>query len=186
MTVDEFAFPTRHSLRMSKSSGRVVHTSRRGTSPSLFAELIQEVEHGRVGPMQVLDHEHGRSLRRFGGQEPGPRREGLFAVRAEPAFRLDQAEQWSQPGAQPAGLVLSRFDSLDAIGQLVRGLYAIVGPHDSRRRAHDLFEGRERDRFAVREAPASVPCVSGLFAVTCSCRSATSRVLPIPASRRRS
>ena len=46
----------------------------------------------------------------FGGQEPGPRREGLFAVRAEPRSSAStRPKQWSQPSAQPAGLVLSRF-----------------------------------------------------------------------------
>ena len=71
----------------------------------VLAQLIQEVQHGRVRPVEILDHEHGRRLRGLGGQERRPRGERLLAVGRRRAFGVDQAEQRREPGAQPVDVL---------------------------------------------------------------------------------
>ena len=58
--VSALIFPPAQPGRRSRSSGRAVTTTRRGTCRDPVDEPFYLVEQRVVGPVQVFDHEHGR------------------------------------------------------------------------------------------------------------------------------
>ena len=77
--VSAFRLPPPQPGRRSSSSGRAVATTSSGTSVDPVDELVDEVEQLVVGPVQVLEHEHGRALLRERLDEAAPRGEALVA-----------------------------------------------------------------------------------------------------------
>ncbi len=123
----------------------------------VFAELIEEVQHGRVRPVEILDHEHGRSLCRLGGQERRPRGERLLAVGRRRALGVDQAQQRREPGAQPVDVLRAERERTEMRLELGGRFLPVVGALHAGRLADHLFQRRERDRLAVGEAASAVP-----------------------------
>ena len=115
---------------------------------------LDEVEQTGVGPVQVLEDQHGRATVGHPLDVPAPRTEQLFTV----AHRgRGEAQQVAQPRFHPAPLVL--------VGNKVRERSREPGPrgvrvvavHDLGASANHLRERVERDAFAVRRAAALVP-----------------------------
>ena len=129
-------------------SGRADDQQRDALGP--VGEVLQEREHRLVGPVQVLEHEHGGVLLGDVLQEPSPGREQLLALGG--GGRLDP-EQRQQPLAEPRALGPLGQDELE----LATGRCGAVGLQDPGVRLQDLPERPERDPFPVRQAPALAP-----------------------------
>ena len=76
-----FRSPAAQAACVSYSSGRAVHTMSSGTPCAQSARCSTNVEHRRVGPVDVLDHEHRMDLLRHRLDEPAPGRERLLLRR---------------------------------------------------------------------------------------------------------
>ena len=113
-------------------------------------EVLEEREHRVVGPVQVLEHEHGRVPLGDVLEEPSPRGEQLLAFGG--GGRLDP-EQRQQPLAEPGALVPLGEHRLElALRDVGR-----VGLQDPGVGLHDLPERPERDALPVREASTLAP-----------------------------
>ena len=116
--------------------------------------VVDEVEHARVGPVEVLEEQRDRAVAGDSLEVRPPR--GEHPLRA--AFgRITDPEQGEEGGFDPAGLVLVGDEALDRGGDLrSRGLLVIgfeqVGPG-----ADHLAEGPEGKPLPVRRGAAFVP-----------------------------
>ena len=110
-----------------------------------IGQVLQEVQHRVVGPVQVLEDEHGRTVLRDLLEEPPPRGEQLLAFGR--GRRLD-TQQREQPLAEPRLLGAVGQDRVELALRDVRR----VGLEDARVRLHDLPERPERDALAVGHA----------------------------------
>ena len=93
---DHVGAPARASTsdgRMSRSSGRAAPTTSSGTSRAPLDEVLDEVEQQRLGPVDVVDHEHDRTGR---GRAPASRRRTAQKVSSGEAGRAG-AEQAAAP-----------------------------------------------------------------------------------------
>ena len=117
-------------------------------------QVLDEVEQRSVGPLHVLEDEHGRHLV---GQPLVEEPPGAEEVLALPLSVLLEAEQVSQPRLDEAALVGVGDRRLDGGAQLgpLRGGVLALG--DLGARAHHLGERPEGDAFAVGQAAAAVP-----------------------------
>ena len=66
-------------LHGGRNSGRAVAIRKSGACATALGKRLQKVERGRVGPVQVLDHEHD-GLRTRAGENPGRHRRQLPAA----------------------------------------------------------------------------------------------------------
>ena len=113
-------------------------------------EMFEEREHRVVGPVQILEHEHGRVLLGDVFEEATPRGEQLLAFGG--GGRLDP-EQREQALAEPRTLGAFRQDHVELGGRDV----GWVGLQDPGVCLDDLPERPEGDPFAVGEAPSLTP-----------------------------
>ncbi len=113
-------------------------------------EVLEEREHRLVGPVQVLEHEHGRVL--FGDvlEEPPPGGEQLLALGGR--GRLDP-EQRQQALAEPGALVAFGEHRVE----LGRGDVGGVGLEDPGVGLEDLPQRPEGDPLPVGQAAALPP-----------------------------
>ena len=123
-------------------------------------EVVDEVEQAVVGPVQVLEDEHGRALLGERLEEAAPGGEGLVAP-SPPSRRSLRAEpdERAQVAVRPSALVLAPAISSR---RRVRSSFAAassvgVGLEDARLRLHHLAERPEADAVAVRQAAALAP-----------------------------
>ena len=86
--------------RRSSSSGRASATTKIGEVASPGQQVLHEVEQSLVGPVQVLEDEHGRRLRRDPFEEGAPGGEELLAP---VAGQLVETQQAGQRAARPSG-----------------------------------------------------------------------------------
>ena len=114
-------------------------------------EVPDEREHRLVGPVDVLEHEHGRTGRGDGLEEPPPRGEQLLPLCGRGGLYADQG---SQPLLQPLPVRLGFRDRRVELGD---GFLRRVGLQDPGLSLHDLAERPERDPLSVRQAPAQPP-----------------------------
>ena len=83
-------------------------------------EVLDEVEHGVVGPVQILEHEHGRSVLCQVLDELPPRCEGFGLAVAEQRSACVQADQRAHMALDPAGLVVIAEQQFDGLRELDR------------------------------------------------------------------
>ncbi len=122
----------------------------------LGAQVLEELEHRRVGPVQVLDHQHQRMAGRHGLHEPPPGGERLRAVDPGP-LGVDQAEQGGDAGLDP--LLVGGVGHQRGHGRLQLGLdlARVVGLEHAGLGLDDLGERPEGDPVAVGQAAALAP-----------------------------
>ncbi len=113
-------------------------------------QVLEEGEHRLVGPVQVLEHEHGRTLLGDPLQEPAPGGEQLLALGRR--GRLDP-EQGQQPLPEPLPLVAVGEDGAELLLR-DRGR---IGLEDAGVRLQDLPERPEGDPLPVGQAAALPP-----------------------------
>ena len=119
-------------------------------------ELVDEVEHRRVRPVEILEDEHGRTLVRERLQEAAPSGKGLLAsVPAELAVAACANER-SQVSADPAG-ISGLEKRLGHRTDLFAGDLCRVAFQDPGLRLHDLAERPEAHALAVGQRPATAP-----------------------------
>ena len=68
--------------------------------------MVDKVEEAFVGPMQVLEDEHERSLLRHRLEEAPPSRERLVASVAEPGLASAEARERAQMRFNPIDFIL--------------------------------------------------------------------------------
>ena len=102
-----------------------------------------------VGPVQVLEHEHGRPLRGDVLQKPRPGSEQLLALGGGGFDSYQRSQTLSQPGA-----LIPLGEHLD---QLLLGHLVGVGVEDAGVRLHDLAQRPEHDPLPVGQAAALAP-----------------------------
>ena len=123
--------------------------------PTPVEEVLQEVQQGVVGPVQVLDDEHARPPRRHLLEKPPPRGERLLAARGDAvALRADERRK---PGLQPCRLVHVRERLGHGLRELAARRGGVVRLEDSGFGLHDLAQCPERDALAVGEAAPVAP-----------------------------
>ena len=145
-------FPPPHAAAARRARVVAVHEEQERHLPTPVEEVLQEVEQGFVGPVQVLHDEDARPPRRHLLEEPPPRGERLLAARRD-ALAL-RADEGREPGFQPCRLVHVR----ERLGHGPRELAAcsggVVRLEDSGFGLHDLAKCPERDALAVRAGSA--------------------------------
>ncbi len=129
-------------------TGRAEEQQRHAVGP--LREVRQEIEHRRIGPVEVLDDDDRRSVGRDPLDETAPREERLVARGGVAGVDADERQE---ARLEPGTVLACGQDSL----QLLRGSVRGVGLEDPRVRLHDLAERPERDSVAVREAPSLPP-----------------------------
>jgi hypothetical protein len=107
-------------------------------------KLLQEGQQRRVGPVQILEHQHRRPIRSQPLEEAPPGHERLLLRR-----RLRRStHQRRQPRLQPGPIrIIGRQRPL----QLRRRVRRRVGLEDAALRLHDLPQRPERDPLSVRK-----------------------------------
>ena len=83
-------------------------------------QVLDEVEHGVVGPVQILEHEHRRSVLRQLLDEPAPGGEGLGPAVAEQRSASVQADQRPEMAFDPGSLVTVADQQRDGLSELGR------------------------------------------------------------------
>jgi hypothetical protein len=111
--------------------------------------MLEEREQRRIRPVQVLEHEHRRPLRRDGFAEPAPGCERLFLGSGLGRRPHERRKACQEPGS--LGIVLG--DRLLELGGSLRGRVRL---EDAALGLHDLAQRPERDPVAVGKA-ASLP-----------------------------
>ena len=97
-----FALPPPHAGRRSSSSGRAVADDEERDVAEPVDEVVDEVEQAVVGPVEVLEHEHGRAPLGDRLEEATPGRgRGLGAGAGRP---LADADERAQLRLEPAPL----------------------------------------------------------------------------------
>ena len=121
--------------------------------------LIDEVEQAVVRPVQVLEHEHERTLFRERLEEPTPRGECL----ASPIRRTAAVVVAGEPGERthvrgdPACFRLVREQASDSSAELLGGLRFAVRLEHAGLRLHHLADRPEADALAVGKRAALPP-----------------------------
>ncbi len=118
-------------------------------------QVLDELEHGHVCPMQVLEDQHQATLVGESLDEATPRREQLFARDVRRVG--DGADERGQAPADPVALRRILDDGIDRLGELRTRLFRIVGVQDASLRLHDLPERPEAHAVAVRQASSPTP-----------------------------
>ena len=121
--------------------------------PDRRADQLDEAEHAVVGPVQVLEDEHGRTARGQREQEPPPGRLGVLSG------------QWRAGQARAAGRSASdsRADSPAGTRSLQRRVEAVarglggVGGQHAGLRLHDVGQRGVGDVLAERRAATAAP-----------------------------
>src|SRR5829696_28931 len=119
-------------------------------------QLLDEVEQGRVGPVQVLDHQDQGALPGDQVEEPPPGHEGLLPA-GRPLGDGREADQRGQSRLQPLAVGGVAGHRADGRVQLGRDLRGVVGLHDAGLGLDDLPQGPEADRLPVGHALAPPP-----------------------------
>ena len=120
------------------------------------AQVLEELEHRRVGPVQVLDHQHQRMVAGHGLHEPAPGGERLRAL--DPGrLGVDQAEQRGDAGLEPLLVGGSATSAATAASSLAGDLGRVVGLEDAGLGLDDLAQGPEGDPVAIGQAAALAP-----------------------------
>ena len=117
-------------------------------------ELVDEVEHRIVRPVQILEHEHHRPVlgQRFEVTAPGC---SPFLRAHEPGF--GQAGERTQVALDPLRLRCLDAGLSDGAGQLLTGLLGGVGLEDARLGLDDLPQSPKGDAFPVGKRAALSP-----------------------------
>ena len=110
-------------------------------------QVLDEVEEGRLGPVDVLEHDHPRSYPRERGEQ-SPRTPEELLDRKRLA-RQAERRRHARDGRGPFLLGHARLEA-----RASRGGFVVLS--DARGVAHYLGERPERDALAVRQAPAAV------------------------------
>jgi hypothetical protein len=122
--------------------------------PRPVEEVLDEIEQRGVGPLEVLEDQHGRMTLGEALEEEPPGREEVAAVGSRPLGEPDQMRQaWLQPDpfVRVGDVLLDRAAELGE-RRLGRLLLGDACPH-----AHHLRQRPVRDAVAVGQAPAPVP-----------------------------
>ena len=125
----------------------------------VLGEVLQEFEHGTVGPVRILHDEDQRLPPSRGLQEPPPGREGLLPINRVPYI---PADQWGQSGQHPGPLGGVGHESVEERGKLPFPFDRCIRSQDSGLVFHDLPESPERDAFTVGKASTTTPLHRGL------------------------
>ena len=134
----------------SSTSGRAVARTSSGTSASLCARIVHEGEHRLVGPVQVLDDEHGRAVRR-----PGPR--GTPARRRSSPRARPPPPRGRAAGAGGRAGGRGRAPSGSTVSRRASAARHAVALEDAGGASDDLGEGPEGDVGAEGQAAALAP-----------------------------
>ena len=119
-------------------------------------QVLEELEHRRVGPVQVLDHQHQRVVGGHGLHEPAPGGEQLVPLGLD-RVRAGDPEQRGQPGPQPLALRRVGEEGVQGRPELARHLGRWVGLEDAGLGLDDLAQGPEGDPVAIGQAAALAP-----------------------------
>ena len=115
-TSDLFGCGVTQAGRVSTNSGRVLQTSRIGCAARERDQVLEQVEQGRLGPVDVLDDQHERALGGDPLEQPAHGPEGLLGL--------------GRPSARPTAPSTSR-----AIGSSPSSSSSIAPAADRSRRA---------------------------------------------------
>ena len=131
-------------------AGRPDH--QQGSTFGPIGEALQERQHGVIGPVEILEHEHRRVGTRDPLEEPSPGGERFLAFAR--GFRL-HPDEWSEPRTEPIELFCwEPMGTQRAIELRRRRARAESDLQDPGLGLHDLAEGPERDPLAVRAGSA--------------------------------
>ena len=113
-------------------------------------EVLEESQHGVIGPVDVLEHEHRRGVLGHGLEKPAPRGEQLVALCSRRHVESDKREQaLAHPFPVGAGG--------HGEAELVAGRLHVVALEDAGMGLDDLAERPEADPVAVRQAATLAP-----------------------------
>src|SRR5512133_1015003 len=130
-------------------------------------QLVDEVEEAVVRPVQVLEHEHERTLLRERFEEPAPRRKCLVS----PIGRTAGVAVAREPGERthvrgdPARLRLVLQQASDRSAELLGSLRLGVRLEHAGLRLHHLADGPDANAFARGERAALAPGHEPLIAL---------------------
>ena len=130
------------------------HDHEQGVAPGPVEQVVDEVEQGRVGPLEVLEHQHGRGPLAEALEEPPPGREQLVALGGG---QLLEAEEVGQAGLDPAALLGVGDVGGHGLGQLVRGRPGRFALQDPGPHPHHLGQRPVGHPLPVGRAAAPVP-----------------------------
>ena len=120
----------------------------------LFGELVDELEQVVVGPVEVLEHEHGGAALGERLEEPAPGRERGIAGRSLLPRR--KADERTELALEPRGLASRRDEARDRARLVGRDL-GVVGLENPGLRLHDLAERPVGNALAVGQRAAPAP-----------------------------
>ena len=120
-------------------------------------QLVEEVEEAVVGPVQILEHQHGRAALGECLEEATPGRGPLLHRLRAGVSLLGQPDQGAQVACDPALLVLLRDQLGHAPVELVRRLAIGVRLQDARLGLDHLAERPIAHAVSVGQAPALSP-----------------------------
>ena len=121
----------------------------------LSRQVLDELQHRVVGPVQVLDHQDERATLGERLQVAGPRPEALFARRIVVAFA--QPQERGEPRPQPPALLLVGDGGVDGGVQGRAGFDRVVVVHDAGLGLDGFGQCPEAHAFAVGQASALPP-----------------------------
>ena len=152
-----FATPPPHPGRRSNSSGRAMH--RRSHAVGSRRDRLDEVEQPRIGPVQILDHGHQRSIRGERLDVSLPRsndhlmRRLRLGTRQRVGVQLDPDR--GEQDACHADPLVSWEARVQPGSRLAEGRRGGVAVEDPGVRLQDLGEGPVGEAVAVGQAPTS-------------------------------
>ncbi len=127
-----------------------------GQAGGALDQVLEELEHRRVGPVQVLDHQHQRVVAGHGLHEPAPGGEQLGPLGLD-RVRAGDPEQRGQPRPQPLALRRVGEEAVQGRPELARHLGRWVGLEDAGLGLDDLAQRPEGDPVAIGQAAALAP-----------------------------
>jgi hypothetical protein len=119
-----------------------------------FEQVLDELGQRRVGPLEILEDEHGRRDGREPLEEEPPGGEEVLAIRGRP---LGEPEQVREPRLEPASLLRVVDVLADRSQKLLQRRVRGLAFGDARAHPNHLRECPVRNALAVREATAAVP-----------------------------
>jgi hypothetical protein len=128
------------------------HEERMGMRP--LEQVLDEVEQGRVGPLQVLEDEHDRAPLGEALEEEPPGREEVLPVGRRV---LREPEQMGEARLEPRALARVLDSLLEHRAELGDCFLRRVLLGDQRPHSHHLCQRPVGDAVAVRETAAAVP-----------------------------
>ncbi len=117
-------------------------------------QVLDEVEQPRVGPLDVLEHEHRRIPLGQSLEQDSPGREQILLVAGDAVF---ETEQVGDARPHPAPLLRVGEMFLEGLGQLASCRGKILVLQDAAPHAHHLGESPVGNALPVGEAAAAVP-----------------------------